>query len=146
MNDRQSKQLGVIQNLSWIDRFIRFIVGTILVSVPLTIIGMNLPLRFDGTSVSVWVYVTMLVAIYPFWTATIGWDPVYALFGFRTCGGSEKNPCGTLPYELDAAMGHHPIPESDYQHNLVAAHHAGEAGRQQEESAEHHEPRRVSSG
>ena len=139
MNDRQNKRPGVVQNEGWVDRLIRFIVGSVLVSVPLTIIGMKLPLWPDGASISVWVYVTMLFAIYPFWTAAIGWDPVYALFGFRTCGGSEKNPCGTLPYELDAAMGHHPIPESDYQHNLASAHH-------EEDSAGRHEPQRASSG
>lgn len=131
MSKQNSGRLGVVQNLGWIDRVVRYIVGTALVAVPLTIIGMNIPMWTEGASVSGWLYVVMLIALYPFWTATVGWDPVYGLLNVRSCGGTETNPCGTLPYELDAAARRQPIPESDYQHNLATAHHrSDEQGRQ----------------
>ena len=147
MTDKQTKRIRVIENIGWIDRVIRIMLGTVLVAVPLTIITMKAPGLEDGATVSGWLYVVMLLALYPFWTTAIGWDPVYSLFKVRTCGGSEKNPCGTLPYELDAAVGHHPIPESDIVHSLDTAHHPGEKRRAQrqgrERGAGHDEPRRV---
>ena len=147
MTDIQTRRFRVVENLGWLDRAIRLMVGTVLVAVPLTILTLKAPGLDDGTTVSGWLYAVMLLALYPFWTTTIGWDPLYDLFKVRSCGGSEKNPCGTLPYELDAAVGRHPIPESDIVHSLDTAHHPGEKSRAQrqgrERGAGHDEPRRV---
>ena len=125
MTDKQKKQFRIIENMGWLDRIIRMIVGTALIIVPMIFLTMNSMRLDEGGSVSAWWYVGMLVALYPFWTSSIGWDPVYSLFNIRTCGGSEKNPCGTFPFEVDAAVGDHPIPDSDVVHSLTAAHHAG---------------------
>jgi hypothetical protein len=132
MTDKQTTRSGVVENLGWPDRGIRIMIGTALVAVPLTIIAIEGPMN-HGTTGAAWLYVALLLALYPFWTTAIGWDPVYSLFNVRTCGGSEKNPCGTLPYELDAAMGNKPIPESDIVHSLETAHHPGDQfdGKQQ---------------
>jgi len=132
MNDKETTQFRIVENMGWPDRAIRIIVGTSLVAVPLTIITMKAPGLEDGATVSGWLYVVMLLALYPFWTTAIGWDPFYHLFNVCTCGESERNPCGTLPYELDAAAGHHPIPESDIVHSLETAHHPGEPSKAQQ--------------
>jgi hypothetical protein len=129
MIDARKNRFGIIENLGWPDRGIRIMIGTVLVAVPLTIIAIQGPIN-HGASASAWLYVAMLAALYPFWTTAIGWDPLYQLFKVRSCGGSEKNPCGTLPYELDAAAGRHPIPDSDVIHSLGAAHHSGERNRE----------------
>lgn len=125
MNDTQTKRFRVVENLGWPDRAIRLVIGTALVVVPLTIITVNIP-RIDlgVASLSGWLYVSILVAVYPFLTTVLGWDPLYSLFKVCSCGGSDKNPCGTLPYELDAAVGHHPIPDSTIVHSLSTAHHS----------------------
>ena len=129
MTDLHIKRSRIIENLGWPDRGIRIMIGTVMVAVPLTIITIKAPGLDLGASVSGWLYVAMLLGLYPFWTSVIGWDHVYNLFKIRTCGGSEKNPCGTLPYELDAAVGRRPIPESDVIHSLDTAHHPGEKSR-----------------
>jgi hypothetical protein len=129
MTDKQTKRTRVIENIGWLDRGIRIMIGTVLVAVPLTIMTIKAPGLEDGATVSGWLYVVMLLALYPFWTTAIGWDPIYSLFNIRSCGGSEKNPCGTLPYELDAAVGNRPIPDSDVVHSLETAHHPGEQSR-----------------
>ena len=125
MTDVQKKQFRIIENMGWLDRIIRMIVGTVLIIVPMIFLAIYSMRLDEGNSVSPWWYVGMLVSLYPFWTSSIGWDPVYDLFNLRTCGGSEKNPCGSFPYEVDAAVGHHPIPDSDVVHSLTAAHHVG---------------------
>ena len=125
MTDEQKNQFRIIENVGWLDRIVRMMVGTALLVVPIIFLAMHAMRLDEGGTVSGWWYVAMLVALYPFWTSSIGWDPVYSLFNVRTCGGSDKNPCGSFPYEVDAAVGHHPIPDSEVVHSLTAAHHAG---------------------
>jgi hypothetical protein len=125
MTNVQKQQFRIIENIGWLDRIIRMIVGTALLVGPIIILSMHAMRLDEGGSVSAWWYVAMLVALYPFWTSSIGWDPVYGMFNVRTCGGSERNPCGTFPYEVDAAVGDHPIPDSEVVHSLSAAHHTG---------------------
>ena len=123
MSDKQKKRFRILENLGWLDRIIRVMAGTALLVIPIIILSMNAMRLDEGGSVSGWWYVTMLVSLYPFWTSSIGWDPIYSAFNMRTCGGSEKNPCGSFPYEVDAAVGHHPIPDSEIVHSLTASHH-----------------------
>jgi len=124
MTDEQKKPFRIIVNMGWLDRIFRMIVGTALLVVPIIFLTMHSIRLDEGGSVSAWWYVSMLASLYPFWTSTIGWDPVYSLVNVRTCGDSERNPCGTFPYEVDAALGDHPIPDSEIEHSLTAAHHS----------------------
>ena len=108
---------GVIQNQGWLDRSIRVLLGLTLLLLPAYL------LEFDFTRELTWEYYAMLVSIVPILTGVIGWCPIYSLFGIRTCGGSARNPCGTFPFEVDAALGHQPIPDNDVEHSLEHSHH-----------------------
>jgi len=120
------------QNLGWLDRLIRFIIGTAIIAVSLTILVLYTgPVWLEveeGIKVPSWLYYAPIVAIYFFITAIYGACPVYGLFGIRSCGSSPRNPCGTFPYEIDAAMGHHPVPDSEIEHSLAASHHEKPGG------------------
>jgi hypothetical protein len=109
-------KFGVIQNVGWLDRLLRVIGGAILLAVPVSFILVNL----ENAS---WASYVVLVSVYPLLTGIIGWDPVYEIAKVKTCGMSERNPCGTFPFEVDAALGHHPIPRSDIEHSLENSRH-----------------------
>lgn len=115
-------KLGVEQNAGWLDRVIRVTIGVIM------IFGAAYALGFNFAKQSSWEYYVMLLSIIPIATGMLGWCPLYSLFNIRTCGGTEKNPCGTFPYQVDAAMGHHPIPDSETEHSLSKAHHEKHGG------------------
>ena len=66
---------------------------------------------------------SMLFSIYPLLTAIIGVDAFYSWANIRSCGGSERSQCGTFPYEVDAALGRHPIPDNDLEHDLQHSRH-----------------------
>jgi hypothetical protein len=122
MIDRVRKAMGVPQNLGWLDRVIRVVVGFLLLGVPAVMLSVQ-------TSMATWHNYVMIVSVYPFLTAILGWDPLYYIFGAKTCGTSERNPCGTFPYEVDAALGRHPIPDSDIEHSLSISHHKKSSSR-----------------
>jgi len=143
MTNEQKRPFRIVENIGWLDRIIRMVLGSVLLVVPVIMLATHAMRLDEGGSVSAWWYVAMLVALYPFWTSSIGWDPVYNLFNVCTCGGSEKNPCGTFPYEVDAAVGHHPIPDSEVVHSLAAAHHAGKG---RKDRPGYDRPRHASSG
>jgi hypothetical protein len=48
-------------------------------------------------------YGLVLLGLYPAFTAIMGWDPLYAAAGWRTCGRSPRNVCGSLTDQLRAA-------------------------------------------
>lgn len=135
MNENERRRPYIVQILGWKDRLARIVLGTVMVAAPLTVIAMNMPVWLNDLSggpspVSFWYYVIMLASLYPFWTAAVGWDPVYAMLGLRTCDDRDaRNPCGTLPYQIDAAAGRHPVPDSDIEHSLDASHHGAGRGR-----------------
>jgi hypothetical protein len=110
-------QLGVIQNIGWLDRVIRVLVGAAMLVYPAYLI------LTSDTAQSPWLLYSMLLSVYPWLTGIVGFDPIYALFLVRSCDTSERNPCGTFPYEIDAALGRHPIPNSDIEHSLEHSHH-----------------------
>ena len=122
-----NKQVDIAHNLGWKDRMARFTLGGILLGVGVaTIVVFNRPEWIvEGQQVPSWAYYVSLVSIYPFLTAMLGWDPVYRLIGYRSCGNSPDNPCGSLPYEVDAAMGHEPEPTNDAFHELGASRRKG---------------------
>lgn len=110
-------KLNVIQNMGWLDRVTRIFLGTAMLVYPLFLIVTNEAVH------SPWVWYSMLLSIYPWLTGIIGFDPVYALFFVRTCDTSDRNPCGTFPFEVSAALGRHPIPNSNVEHSLENSRH-----------------------
>ena len=109
--------LGVIQNLGWLDRVLRFTVGAALLAMPCFLIVTGI---MDVT----WYLVgAMLLSVYPLLTSVIGIDQIYNFFHVKSCGGSDRNQCGTFPYEIDSALGNNPIPDSDVEHSLEHSHH-----------------------
>lgn len=110
------KKMGVVQNVGLSDRIIRTVLGAFLLG------GAAMHLVMGG-AVASWHAYAGLVSIYPFLTAMLGWDPFYSLFHTRTCSDTGRNQCGTLPYEVDAALGHEPKPDEDYDHSLTGSHH-----------------------
>lgn len=110
------KKIGVIQNLGWLDRVVRFLIGAALVGVGCFFILVS-------SSIPNWAYYSILIAVYPALTGILGWDPFYEAFSVRSCGTSERNQCGTFPYEIDAALGNHPIPQSEIEHSLEHSRH-----------------------
>lgn len=115
----------VAENLGWLDRLLRFIIATAFISVSATylFIGVSSPTWLEAGEPMSWPYYLMLIAIYPMMTAIMGRDPVYGILRIKSCGTSAKNPCGTFPFELDAAIGRNPIPDSEIEHSLSISHH-----------------------
>lgn len=93
------RRQGVVQNLGWLDRSLRFIGAFALLAYPLFAVG-DAPLLF-------WHYVMMLISAYPLLTGIVGWDPFYSSVGLRSCDTSDRNRCGSFPYEVDTALGGH---------------------------------------
>lgn len=107
-----------VENIGLIDRMVRFFGGGALMA-----FGVYSVINTSHTVASA---TAILLAVYPLMTTIMGWDPFYQLIGGRSCsleGG--RNQCGTLPYELDAALGHDPKPDEgyEYDHSLVGSHH-----------------------
>jgi len=116
--DRISGKMGPVQNIGLVDRMVRFFGGGALMA-----FGVINAVLAGQTVVSA---VAVLLAVYPLMTTMMGWDPIYQLFGAKTCsveGG--RHQCGTLPYEVDAALGHNPKPVEghEFDHSLTAARH-----------------------
>lgn len=106
------------QNMSLYDRIFRFVLGVLLLGIPYV-----LAIAGDVGTVSHTLAWAMVVSFYPLMTAIVGCDPIYALFHKKTCGVSETNQCGSVPYQIDAALGHHPIPDNDFEHELSHSRH-----------------------
>lgn len=111
------EKLRVPQNLGWLDRVIRVLVGSAMLIYPAYLLATT-----DSTQAQ-WPFYSMLVSIYPWLTGIVGYDPLYKLFGVRTCNTTGKNSCGTFPYEVDAALGNKPIPNSNIEHSLDQSRH-----------------------
>ena len=111
------EKLRVMQNLGWLDRVLRELAGAVMLGYPVFLIMTNDEVQ------SPWVWYSMLLSIYPWLTGILGFDPIYAQFAVRSCDTSGTNPCGTFPYEVDAALGRKPIPNSNIEHSLEDARH-----------------------
>lgn len=108
-----------LQNLGWLDRLIRFIVATAMVtSAGVYLYFVVAPAWADDVTAAAWPYIFILAALYIFLTAAIGFEPIYKAFNFRTCGNSPRNPCGSFPYEIEAAAGEKLRPNDDVDHSL----------------------------
>jgi len=114
--DRIKGNITVVQNIGLTDRLIRFFGGGAILAWG----ALSLAMGATPTLATV----AILIAVYPLMTTVMGWDPFYQLLGTRTCsleGG--RNQCGTLPYEVDAAVGHDPQPDKEYDHSLTGSQH-----------------------
>lgn len=117
------KHLPTVQNLGLYDRIIRGVIAALMIGLP--------PLNLINGGLVDWHGYVILLGIYPALTAILGWDPFYALFNIRSCGGTERNACGTFPFEVEAAMGNHPTVDKDhdFDHSLTEANkHAAPKG------------------
>ena len=104
-----------VQNIGLIDRMFRFFGGGAMLAAGCLMLVMDLHTLTAA--------VIALLAVYPLMTTIMGWDPIYQMFGARTCslkGG--RNACGTFPFEVDSVLGHEPKPERDYDHSLIGSH------------------------
>jgi hypothetical protein len=113
---RLSAKLEVIQNMGWLDRVLRAVAGAALLAFAMTAM-------MASNENLTWALYAVLASVYPLLTAIVGWDPIYEMMTVRTCGMSDRNPCGTFPFEVDAALGHRPIPRSDIEHSLENSRH-----------------------
>ncbi len=111
---RVREVIGVVENISVVDRIIRVLIGLALVA------GMVVQIQISMTHPELaksltWESYAALASFYPLLTAMLGWDPFYALFHARSCGTSDRNRCGTVSYQVDAALGHHPDHDKGYE-------------------------------
>jgi Inner membrane protein YgaP-like, transmembrane domain len=115
---RITGKMAPAENIGLVDRMVRFFGGGALMTY-----GVISALLTGHTVVSA---VAILLAVYPLMTTMMGWDPIYQLFGARTCSlEAGRHQCGTLPYEVDSALGHDPRPDEgyEYDHSLAGSHH-----------------------
>lgn len=111
-------RVAPVENIGLVDRMVRFVGGGVLMTFG--------ALKIALTGNDVISAAAILLAVYPLMTTFVGWDPIYQLLGGRSCSlGGGRNQCGTLPYEIDAALGHNPEPDEgfEYDHSLAGSHH-----------------------
>jgi len=113
-------KLETVQNEGLVDRLLRFTIGAVM-------LGIGVGEMTVTPFITWWEALLVIASVYPLLTAILGWDPLYKLANAKTCSlkAGSHNQCGTLPYEMDAAMGHKPTPDSgfEYDHSMEATHH-----------------------
>ena len=63
-------------NIHWVERFLRIVIGAVLIAWPLGLLGML------GVGVGpVWAW----IGVVPLLTGLLGWCPPYAMLGISTC-------------------------------------------------------------
>ncbi|KAF0190808.1 MAG: hypothetical protein FD165_2366 [Gammaproteobacteria bacterium] len=103
------EKLAIQENMGVVDRAVRLIVGSVLI-VPLVITMETISTALmDGQPYA------LIASFYLLLTGMMGWDPLYSVFHSRTCGLSDSNRCGTLEYQVDAALGRHPGHDQGYE-------------------------------
>lgn len=118
-----SRDTTPIQNIGFVDRVFRFVIGAGLVAVMVFYYEME-----RGPVLNTYVQVLLVIfALYPLWTCTVGWDPVYAVFGIRSGNDKGRNQVGTFPYQVKAAFGTAPkYSDVKEERSLEACHYAPE--------------------
>lgn len=116
--DRLKGHMQDLHNIGIIDRMIRFFVGGGLLFLGVISIVVS-------ETTQVWEAIVVLLAIYPLMTCVMGWDPIYQMIGLRTGHETGRNVTGTFPFQVDAAAGHNPVPDKEYEydHSLAGSHH-----------------------
>jgi len=92
-----------IQNIGFVDRTVRFVIGAVLLGTVVLYYEMEHPMLTVFGQV-----LAVIIALYPLWTCSVGWDPLYALAGLRSGSDSGRNQLGTFPYQVKAAFGRAP--------------------------------------
>lgn len=110
------KELGVVQNIGLGDRVIRMIIGMVM------LVGVLAYYQFTDAMIGWQVYIALL-AVYPLMTGFMGWCPLYGMMDVKSCKMEGRNQCGTIPYQVDAALGHRPVAYHGYDHSLAGSHH-----------------------
>ena len=113
-----TSRVAPVHNVGLADRTLRFLIGVVLLGYG--VLGIALGGSSWDTAIAI------LLSIYPLMTSIVGWDPNYHVLRMRTCSIEHgRNQCGTLPYEVDAALGHNPAPPAghEYDHSLAGASH-----------------------
>jgi hypothetical protein len=95
--DKSLQHFQVLQNISAIDRLSRIVIGMAMIG-----IWLFSPMQ----TVSVWTALLPLTGALVALSGILGWCPVYALFGTRSCGTDAHNACGTLPFQLSRLFRH----------------------------------------
>jgi hypothetical protein len=108
----------VHQNLGLIDRILRMAIGVFLIAVP------YVELTSPGASAAWWHGLSMAIAVYFCLTGAMGTDGVLKVLNVKTCDTSNRNQCGSLPFQIDAMLGNDPKPEDHTEHTLLHSHHA----------------------
>jgi len=114
---KQATKTFIHQNLGLVDRIFRVLLGTVMLGIPYFLLLQH------GAVVQWWQSSLMALSVYPFLTGILGTDPVYRLFHIKTCDLSNRNQCGSFPFQVDAMAGHNPIADSDLEHTLLHSHH-----------------------
>jgi len=107
----------VHQNIGAIDRAVRVILGFAMLGIP------YFQLLQMGSTLQEWQALSMAFSVYPCLTGIMGYDPFYGLFSVKSCDTSNRNQCGSFPYQVDALLGHNPVPEDDQEHSLLHSKH-----------------------
>ncbi len=119
-------RLGPVQNMGWLDRTIRVILGAGLIVAVLYRLQADLPM-------GAYAYLPIL-AIYPLMTGLLGWDPFYAASHVKSCDTSagSRNKCGTFLFEVESAMGRDVKCRDGYDCSISANEHVEEEQQRKE--------------
>lgn len=116
----ESIEVRPLQNMGPLDRVVRFGAGALIIGA----VVLYWEMKHAWLPLPLMVYATA-IAVYPVLTGLVGWDPLYALFGVRSCGDTGKNQCGTFPYQVKAMMGRAPrYCDAETERSLEACHDA----------------------
>lgn len=118
---RKIKGYFVEQNVGVIERCVRVLLGVAMLGFPYYL------LIQPNATIEMWQGVLMVLSVYPSLTGILGMEPLYKVFGVRTCGLTGRNRCGSFPYQIDALIGRDPHPENDLEHTLTHSTHVKHA-------------------
>ncbi len=108
-------KLRPVQNIGLNDRVIRGVIALLVMGYPFLNMQNE---QFLGGEIYL-----IFIGLYPALTAILGWDPLYTLTNYRTCGVGHRNVCGTFPYQVASALGHTPVVDKEhaYDHSIAAS-------------------------
>lgn len=113
-----SENVRPIENMGLFDRLARFLIGGAALAYFVFYTELQHPIMMIASQVLV-----AGICLYLIFTAMMGWEPLYAIFGARSCSRTGRNQCGSLPYQVKALFGHAPrYCDSDAEHSLEACH------------------------
>lgn len=115
MDNMHLNPLGVVQNLGLVDRIVRLVIAWGLIAYAAFDLNSGAMVTWHGYAI--------LFAAYPMFTGMFGHDPFYALLHARSCDFEGRNQCGTMPFEVAAALGKHPSCTTDYDCHLQPRKH-----------------------